>query len=127
MNSLRRERAWFPFCRRGPPQRCSRGQSGGRPWAAIPRDPRRAGYDPVPEKVENVTPPQALMIGAGESLRVRVMDQEPLRRLLRSLRQSAAPGCGPPDDDAHLLRRFLGGKDPNAFELLLWRHGPMVL
>jgi HlyD family secretion protein len=54
------------------------------------------------------------------------MDQGPLRRLIHSLRQSAAPDC-PPDDDGQLLRNFLTRGDQNAFELLLWRHGPMVL
>src|SRR5438067_1142699 len=54
------------------------------------------------------------------------MDQGPLRRLIHSLRQSAVPGCAP-EDDAQLLRNFLTRGDQNAFELLLWRHGPMVL
>jgi RND family efflux transporter MFP subunit len=55
------------------------------------------------------------------------MNQEPLRRLVRALRQSTDSDGGSPDDDARLLRRFLEQGDANAFELLLWRHGPMVL
>jgi RND family efflux transporter MFP subunit len=55
------------------------------------------------------------------------MDQGPLRRLLQAVRSSAAPAAGNPDDDATLLRRFVNCGDQNAFELLLWRHGPMVL
>jgi RND family efflux transporter MFP subunit len=54
------------------------------------------------------------------------MDHDPLRRLLRSLRQLAeTPGASP--SDAELLERFCAGRDAAAFELLLWRHGPMVL
>src|SRR5579859_8040323 len=48
-----------------------------------------------------------------------------LRSVLRHLRRAA----GRPDagrSDAHLLERFAAG-DEAAFELLLWRHGPMVL
>jgi RND family efflux transporter MFP subunit len=55
------------------------------------------------------------------------MDQGPLRRLLQALRSTTGPAGGNPDDDASLLRRFLTCGDQNAFELLLWRHGPMVL
>src|SRR5262249_50187627 len=54
------------------------------------------------------------------------MDQGPLRRLIQAMRQSAVPDC-PPDDDGRLLRSFVARGDQNAFELLLWRHGPMVL
>ena len=45
--------------------------------------------------------------------------------LVRRLRRAA----GPPADaasDASLLERFVAGRDEAAFELLLWRHGPMV-
>jgi RNA polymerase sigma factor (sigma-70 family) len=48
-----------------------------------------------------------------------------LRSVLRRLHRAA----GQQDagrSDAHLLERFAGG-DEAAFELLLWRHGPMVL
>jgi RNA polymerase sigma factor (sigma-70 family) len=46
--------------------------------------------------------------------------------LMRRLRREVAP----PDEaasDASLLGRFIAGRDQAAFELLLWRHGPMVL
>ena len=29
--------------------------------------------------------------------------------------------------DSELLRRYAEGRDPAAFELLVWRHGPLVL
>ncbi len=54
------------------------------------------------------------------------MDQEPLRRLLHSLRRSAEP-AGAAAGDALLLQRFVAASDHTAFELLVWRHGPMVL
>src|SRR5579872_3165619 len=54
------------------------------------------------------------------------MDSRPLRHLLDRLRRTAAePGGGPTDAD--LLRRFVRRRDEAAFELLVWRHGPMVL
>jgi RNA polymerase sigma factor (sigma-70 family) len=54
------------------------------------------------------------------------MHPEPLRRLIRLLCQSAEPPGGEPLGDAELLERFVAGRDQAAFELLLWRHGPMV-
>jgi RNA polymerase sigma factor (sigma-70 family) len=54
------------------------------------------------------------------------MDNRPLRYLLDRLRRAAAtPGDGL--SDAELLRRFVRRRDEAAFELLVWRHGPMVL
>jgi RND family efflux transporter MFP subunit len=55
------------------------------------------------------------------------MDREPLGRLLRSLRQLADPAAGAGLADAELLQRFARQRDHAAFELLVWRHGPMVL
>jgi HlyD family secretion protein len=55
------------------------------------------------------------------------MDQEPLRRVIRSLGVSAEPGGAVGLSDAQLLKRFAAQRDEAAFELLLWRHGPMVL
>jgi RNA polymerase sigma factor (sigma-70 family) len=46
--------------------------------------------------------------------------------LLRFLRKFAG-GDAPLVPDAELLRRFARDADRSAFELLLWRHGPMVL
>jgi RNA polymerase sigma factor (sigma-70 family) len=50
-----------------------------------------------------------------------------LRTFLRCLRRVAGhPGSAAPTD-GQLLERFLGQHDEAAFELLVWRHGPMVL
>jgi RNA polymerase sigma factor (sigma-70 family) len=50
----------------------------------------------------------------------------PLQTVLRHIRQLAnRPGGG--TTDADLLERFVAGHDEAAFELLMWRHGPMVL
>jgi RNA polymerase sigma factor (sigma-70 family) len=47
-----------------------------------------------------------------------------LETVLGRIRRSAA---GPNQvTDAELLSRFVRGRDPAAFELLFWRHGPMV-
>jgi RNA polymerase sigma factor (sigma-70 family) len=52
---------------------------------------------------------------------------QPLRTLIRHLRRSAGPpGEGTPTD-VQLLDRWTAQRDEAAFELLLWRHGPMVL
>lgn len=45
------------------------------------------------------------------------------RRLLRRVRNPASGEVS----DAELLHRFVRQRDEAAFELLLWRHGPMVL
>ncbi|HEY1376970.1 MAG TPA: sigma-70 family RNA polymerase sigma factor [Gemmataceae bacterium] len=52
------------------------------------------------------------------------MTPEPLRRLLGLARRAAADG---PADDGQLLARFAAAGDADAFELLVWRHGGMVL
>lgn len=53
------------------------------------------------------------------------MDHDPLRRLIRSLGDTEPGGSAP--SDAQLLERFVTWRDQAAFELLVWRHGPMVL
>jgi RNA polymerase sigma factor (sigma-70 family) len=50
------------------------------------------------------------------------MTNGPLRRLLGLARRAADP-----TDDAGLLARFAAGGDADAFELLVWRHGALVL
>jgi RNA polymerase sigma factor (sigma-70 family) len=54
-----------------------------------------------------------------------------LRTLLSSLvqrwRGQAAPGEPGALSDAELLARFAADRDPAAFEVLVWRHGAMVL
>jgi RNA polymerase sigma factor (sigma-70 family) len=54
-----------------------------------------------------------------------VMPPASLATVLRHLRRSA--GNAPGVDDAALLDRFATDRDEAAFELLVWRHGPMVL
>ena len=46
-----------------------------------------------------------------------------VRHLLRAVGPEAAGGLS----DAQLLERFVGTRDEAAFEVLVWRHGPMVL
>lgn len=55
------------------------------------------------------------------------MDQEPMSRLIRSLHKLAQPPESDRLRDDQLLERFVVDRDRAAFELLLWRHGPMVL
>src|SRR5665213_2847404 len=53
-----------------------------------------------------------------------------LRGQLEVLIQRMRRAVGRPADgatDASLLERFAAGRDEAAFELLMWRHGPMVL
>jgi RNA polymerase sigma factor (sigma-70 family) len=47
--------------------------------------------------------------------------------LLRYLRNLLGPTRAEGVPDGDLLRRFVGGRDEAAFELLVWRHGAMVL
>ncbi|HYT92040.1 MAG TPA: sigma factor, partial [Gemmataceae bacterium] len=50
-----------------------------------------------------------------------------IRNLICYLRRAAAPTDGVPLPDARLLDRFVATRDEAAFELLVRRHGPMVL
>ncbi len=50
-----------------------------------------------------------------------------LNTLIHYLRHSIAHGGDAALTDAQLLERWVGQHDPAAFELMLWRHGPMVL
>jgi RNA polymerase sigma factor (sigma-70 family) len=56
-----------------------------------------------------------------------VVPEEPLRNLLRRLRSLAGQPAEGTIPDAQLLERFVHHRDEAAFELLIWRHGPMVL
>ncbi len=47
-----------------------------------------------------------------------------MQRLLSSRQRDATNA---PDTDGDLIRRFVESRDQNAFELLVWRHGEMVL
>jgi RNA polymerase sigma factor (sigma-70 family) len=55
------------------------------------------------------------------------MAQEPLRVLIRQLRQLTGPSGDGGLPDGQLLERFVSQRDEAAFELLVWRHGAMVL
>src|SRR5437764_8670709 len=55
--------------------------------------------------------------------RMAEVQPNPLLRFLRKF----GGGDAPLVPDAELLRRFAQDADRSAFELLLWRHGPMVL
>src|SRR5438105_4353708 len=50
-----------------------------------------------------------------------------IRNLLDYLCRRVAPAEGAAVTDAQLLERYAVGGDEAAFELLAWRHGPMVL
>jgi RNA polymerase sigma factor (sigma-70 family) len=50
-----------------------------------------------------------------------------LSTLIRQLCRAAGPASAAGLSDAHLLERFVQARDEAAFEVLLWRHGPMVL
>jgi RNA polymerase sigma factor (sigma-70 family) len=50
-----------------------------------------------------------------------------LSSVLHSLLHRVAPAASGEVSDAELLQRFVRSRDEAAFELLLWRHGPMVL
>jgi RNA polymerase sigma factor (sigma-70 family) len=55
------------------------------------------------------------------------MDGERLRGVAENLRKALAPDAGTAPSDADLLRRWMEDRDQAAFELLVYRHGPMVL
>ncbi|HEY7310123.1 MAG TPA: RNA polymerase sigma factor [Gemmataceae bacterium] len=50
-----------------------------------------------------------------------------MSRLIRSLHKLTQPPEADRLRDDQLLERFVADRDQGAFELLLWRHGPMVL
>jgi RNA polymerase sigma factor (sigma-70 family) len=50
-----------------------------------------------------------------------------MHAVLRHLRRAALFSCGDNLSDAQLLESFLSGHDDAAFELIMRRHGPMVL
>ena len=55
------------------------------------------------------------------------MAAQPLHTLVRRLHRAAAPPEEGGLTDTELLRRWSAGHDAAAFELLVWRHGPMIL
>jgi hypothetical protein len=50
-----------------------------------------------------------------------------LDTLVRYLRRAARPRPAGGRTDAELLERFVRDRDETAFEVLVWRHGAMVL
>jgi RNA polymerase sigma factor (sigma-70 family) len=50
-----------------------------------------------------------------------------IHNLIRYLRRAAAADDRPTVSDVQLVERFLTQRDESAFELLVWRHGAMVL
>jgi RNA polymerase sigma factor (sigma-70 family) len=55
------------------------------------------------------------------------MGDAQLQTLVRHLRRMADPGGTGGLSDAQLLERWVAQRDEAAFEVLVWRHGPMVL
>src|SRR5262245_3750714 len=55
------------------------------------------------------------------------MASGPLSSFIANLRRAVAPHVGTGLGDAELLERWARHGDEAAFEVLLWRHGPLVL
>src|SRR5262249_12223507 len=55
------------------------------------------------------------------------MATEQLRAYLRRLRGALAAGAAEGVSDVQLLERFVKDRDEAAFEVLVWRHGGLVL
>ncbi|MHB1422295.1 MAG: sigma-70 family RNA polymerase sigma factor [Gemmataceae bacterium] len=55
------------------------------------------------------------------------MASRQLRTLIQHLRRSVCPRGADRRSDAQLLERWAAWRDEAAFEVLLWRHGPVVL
>jgi RNA polymerase sigma factor (sigma-70 family) len=55
------------------------------------------------------------------------MPERGLRGVIHYLREQTGRGPGGGIPDAELLRRWVSARDEAAFELLLWRHAPMVM
>jgi RNA polymerase sigma factor (sigma-70 family) len=63
----------------------------------------------------------------GKDRSERDMGSSRINHLIRYLRRMSGPTDGPALTDVQLLERFAFARDEAAFELLAWRHGPMVL
>src|SRR5258708_27496243 len=55
------------------------------------------------------------------------MNEKQLRTVVGNLRRAISPNPASRISDAQLLERFLTQRDELAFEMLVWRHGSMVL
>jgi RNA polymerase sigma factor (sigma-70 family) len=58
---------------------------------------------------------------------VTIMAVRPLHTILWHLHKMVSPPPARTVSDATLLSRFVNQRDESAFELIVWRHGPMVL
>ena len=58
---------------------------------------------------------------------VHTRAQRPLQTVLTHLRRVVDEHGTRGATDAELLERYVAGRDESAFELLVWRHGTMVL
>src|SRR5262249_19097460 len=65
--------------------------------------------------------------GGSRGPRAFGMPKGQLYHLLGFLRRLASPLSGEPDTDGELLQRVLNQSDELAFQMLMQRHGPMVL
>src|SRR5262249_1297020 len=72
-------------------------------------------------------PPGPALIRCGDGSRRPPMHDGFLHGLLGRLREAVRPGRPGAPADAELLRRWVRGRDEAAFELLVWRHGRLVL
>jgi RNA polymerase sigma factor (sigma-70 family) len=63
----------------------------------------------------------------GKAEEAGFMGGDRLARVIQRLRHRLSSTEGDGLSDAELLRRWVTGRDEAAFEVLLWRHGPMVL
>jgi len=98
---------------------------------AATRSGARTRYAPTLAKIhqnENADPlvPSIRMSGRSPPTGQR-MAGVPLQTVVRHLRRVALLNGHAGPGDAELLERFVADQDQGAFELLLWRHGAMVL
>src|SRR5207248_6080401 len=75
--------------------------------------------NPVPARLYNGCPACEILGRGG-------MGPSSLASFIGRLRRLVEPRCGGLDD-AELLKRFTAERDEAAFEVLLWRYGPLVL
>src|SRR5262249_32096674 len=80
------------------------------------------------ENLETVGPFAASILPEGYLCqRTADMASGQLNTLMRRLRRMVGPREAGGMTDAQLLERFVQGRDEAAFEVLVWRHGTMVL
>src|SRR5947209_6604584 len=78
--------------------------------------------------IESVPPlPASITVEARIAGSTYAMESGQLRTVLRHLRRVVGPPQAGGLSDAELLDRFVTRRDEAAFEVLVWRHGPLVL